>query len=367
MAALSACTDQTPSFNPTPAPTRPGQVVVIAGSPDNFAPPRDGEYAIRSSAQSDGGLAVDPATGSIYVRVFSGREKVIERIERDGTITTLRVKNPGDQLAISSGTLWIMSSGKELQLSRMSLSDLQEERVLHGDEGRAVQIEDASGRRLDPKQLNKSWDSARFTIRGDGVPIIVASTGALFEVPGDATLRAWEPEGYEAALRKVAGKDDLHPTDVVAYGHRGLMVLGPRGLIRIPADGTANAARFPATTRSLPPWTAVTPLRDGSALLLGGTSAFQRRPRPLLVRPDGRLELLPFGGPKWCDQFDGTLAAVASAEPGGLARMPNGDYVLSDKNCGRIYRFRLPTTLNGTASSLHQQPEPVPSTAFIAA
>jgi hypothetical protein len=69
----------------------------------------------------------------------------------------------------------------------------------------------------------------------------------------------------------------------------------------------------------------------------------------LLVRPDGRLELLPFGGPKWCDQFDGTLAAVASAEPGGLAHMPNGDYVLSDENCGRIYRFRLPTPLNGTA------------------
>lgn len=91
----------------------------------------------------------------------------------------------------------------------------------------------------------------------------------------------------------------------------------------------------------------MTPLTDGSILLLGGTSAFQREPRPTLVRPDGRLVKLALGGPQWCDQFDGTLAAVVSANPGGLARMPNGDYVLNDKNCGRIYRFRLPKTLTG--------------------
>ncbi|CND66122.1 Uncharacterised protein [Mycobacterium tuberculosis] len=352
LAALSACTHQTATFNPTPHPTHPGQVVVIAGSPENFSPPRDGEYAIKSGAQSDGGLAVDPATGQIYYRLAGGTPPRVARIERDGRISTFHIHNPGDQLAIASGELWIMSSAKADRLSRMSLSDLRERDVLRSDEGRKMTILGPSGRRLAPdeqRKLDRSWKGSRFTIRGDGMPVIASRTGDLFEVVGDGKVREWEPEGYETALREIGGTDDLRPRDMAPDGPRGLIILGIRGLIRVSPDRPAEAVRFPEAAEDLPPWSAVTPLTGGSALLLGGTSAFQREPRPTLVRPDGRLVKLALGGPQWCDQFDGTLAAVASADPGGLARMPNGDYVLSDKNCGRIYRLRLPKTLTGTA------------------
>ncbi|GAA1791448.1 hypothetical protein GCM10009735_23990 [Actinomadura chokoriensis] len=145
LAALSACTQHTPSFNPTPHPTRPGQVVIIAGAPDNFASPRDGEYAIKSSAESDGGLAVDPDSGLIYLRALSGGDKIIERIERDGTITTLHPKHTGDQLAISRGALWTMSSYEGVRLSRVSLTTLAETEVLDTIGERPVQVLDFAG------------------------------------------------------------------------------------------------------------------------------------------------------------------------------------------------------------------------------
>ncbi|GAA1791458.1 hypothetical protein GCM10009735_24000 [Actinomadura chokoriensis] len=128
-------------------------------------------------------------------------------------------------------------------------------------------------------------------------------------------------------------------------GQRGLIVLGTRGLIRVRPDRAAEAIRFPEAAKGRPLWSAMTLLADGSVLVLSATFAFYPGPRQMLARPDDRLVKLTFGGQQWCDQFDGTLAAVASANPGGLARMPNGDYVLNDKNCGRVYRFRLPETL----------------------
>ncbi|MEU8341988.1 hypothetical protein AB0C74_09845 [Spirillospora sp. NPDC048832] len=326
--------------------------MVIAGSPDDYRSPRDGDYAVRSSAQSDGGLAVDPSTGLTYYRTAGSADPRVARIERDGRLTTFRVRNPGDQLAIAAGELWIMSSAKSLWLSRVSLSDLREQDVLRSEGGKTPQIMAPSGGPLTPERqqrVNRGWEGARFTVRGDGVPVIVKRSGDLFEVAGAEKLRQWTPDGYVAAVRKVAGTGELRLRDVAAAeGPRGLVVLGVRGLVRVAADGAASAVRFPASTKKTPPWSAVAPLPGGSALLLGGTSAFQREPRPVLVRPDGVLELLAFGGPAWCDQFDGTLAAVASAEPGGLARAPDGSYVLSDKNCGRIYRFRLPENLRGS-------------------
>ncbi|MFF4236008.1 hypothetical protein ACFYYL_09115 [Actinomadura geliboluensis] len=348
----TACTHtEAPTFNPTPHPTHPAQAVVIAGSPDDYRPPRDGDYAVRSSAQSDGGLTVDPSTGLTYYRTAGSADPRIARIERDGRLTTFRVRNPGDQLAIAAGELWIMSAAKALRLSKISLAGLREQDVLPSEGGRTPQITAPSGRPLAPgrqRQMNRAWEGARFAIRGDGVPVIVTRGGELFEVAGAGRLRQWTPAGYEAAVRKVAGTGELRPRDAAADERRGLVVLGVRGLVHVRAERAASAVRFPASTEKSPPWSAVAPLPGGSALLLGGTSAFQREPRPVLVRPDGTLELLAFGGPAWCDQFDGTLAAVASAEPGGLARAPDGSYVLSDKNCGRIYRFRLPENLSGS-------------------
>ncbi|QXJ22739.1 hypothetical protein AGRA3207_003793 [Actinomadura graeca] len=352
LAALAACTTakDTPSFNPTPRPTRPGQVVIIAGAPDNYRPPRDGEYAVKAGAQSDGGLAVDPATGLVYFRALANDASVVVRIERDGRVSTFRVKNRGGQLAVVSGQLWIMSSAKGLQLSKMALSTLQETDVLTTENDRPIRILDEAGRPVsssEQRKLDGQWTDSRFAMRGDGRPIIVSGAGDLFEVQAANEVRIWRPSGFEEARRKAMGSGKQRPLALVANGRSGAIVLAASGLVRIDTGGAASGTAFPGLPRGIPAWSAATPLADGSVLLLGGTTAFERKPRPALLRPDGRLVALSLGGPQWCGQFDGSMAIVASAEPGGLAVTPGGDHLVMDKNCGRIYSFRLPADIGG--------------------
>ena len=345
---LTACTG-TPSFDPTPRPSRPGQVVVIAGSPQNHEPPRDGEYAVESSARSEGGLAIDAGNGVIYLRVLGGGDKPVERIERDGTLTVLRPKAPGDQLGFTPGTLWIMSSYKGLRLTKMSLSNLSETKVLDSDEGPAIQVLGPSGSPLRERRqatLRKSLAGARFVVRGDDIPVIVSQAGDLYEVAGPDKIKQWRPQGYPEAMHGLVGDADLRPASAVPLGGRGLLLVAPTGLLRI-TDDRAQGIRIHMRAGGLPDWSAVLPLEDGSALLLGGTSAVEPSPRPGLVRPDGRLEVLSYGKRQICDDFDGSMAVLASADPVGMGRMKNGDYVVVDQACSRTYRVRLPSSFAG--------------------
>ncbi len=349
MAALSACTDQTPSFNPTPAPTRPGQVVVIAGSPENYDPPRDGEYAIRSSAQSEGGLAVDSASGAIYLRVVSGSDKPVERIEPDGTLTVFHPKNPGDQLGLTRETLWIMSSYKGVRLSKMSLTSLAETEMLNTGRGHEIEVLDPSGDPLDARKregLRETWADSRLVIRGDGVPVIVSRAGRLYEVAGPDKIREWNPTGYGEVLGNLTKGADLRPASAVAVGSNGLLILARSGLLQI-GDGRARGIRIRMLSHGLPEWSAALPLDDGSTLLLGGTSAAEPDPRPGLVRQNGKLELLTYGKRRRCEGFDGSMGVLASSDPVGTSRMNNGDFVVADQTCGRVYRVRPPRQLAG--------------------
>jgi hypothetical protein len=344
LATLSACTDHSPSFNPTPAPTRPGQVVTIVGSPENYDPPRDGEYAVRSSAQSEGGLAVDSSSGAIYLRVVSGSDKPVERVERDGTLTVLHPENPGDQLGLTPGTLWIMSSYKGVRLSKMSLSGLAETEMLNTGRGHEVEVLDPSGDPLDVRKrerLREAWADSRFVVRGDGVPVIVSRVGRLYEVAGPGMVREWNPTGYAEALGNLTKGADLRPTSAVAVGPDGLLILAPSGLLRI-GDGRARDIRIHMLSQGLPQWSAAIPLDDGSTLLLGGTSALEPEPRPGLVRPDGKLEILTYGKRRRCEEFDGSMGVLASSDPVGTGRMNNGDFIVADQTCGRVYRVRPP-------------------------
>lgn len=324
--------------------------MVIAGSPGDYRPPRDGEYAVKSSAQSEGGLAVDPATGQIYLRVLSGSDRLVERIEPDGTLTTFRPKNPGDQLALTRGTLWIMSSYRGLRLSKMSLSSLAETEVLNTAEERTVEVLDSSGDRVDAQKrekLRRSWPDSRFVVRGDGVPVIVSRAGDLYELTGRGELREWEPPGFRAAMRSLSGNGDLRPVSALSVGTDGMLILTPSGLLRI-SNGRSQGIRIHMLTRGLPDWSAALPVGDGSTLLLGGTSALEPRPRPGLVRPDGALEILTYGERRRCEDFDGSMAVLASADVVGTGRTKNGDHVVVDQSCGRVYRVRLPSHPAGT-------------------
>ncbi|WP_165975978.1 hypothetical protein, partial [Actinomadura rubrisoli] len=335
-------------------PTRPGQVVVIAGEPENYRTARDGEYAVKASAMSDGGLAVDPANGLVYFRALGNDDPRVQRIERDGRVTILRVKNWGDQVAIFSDDLWIMSSSRGPWLSRTTLPTLKETDLINDENGNMVKVLAPSGDPLpskDLKGLSKYWSDSRFVIRSDGVPIIVSRAGSLFEAVGPNRLKEWEPEGYEDALRDVSQDKELRPSDVVTDGKGGIVVLAAGGLLRVAGDGRTQGVRFRAPSGSLPSWSAVLPLDNGSVLLLGGTSALEPSPRPALVRPNGSIEILSFGGRRACGEFDGSMAVIASANPGGIAKMPDGSYVMHDGACGRVYRLRLPNRLSGAPVS----------------
>ncbi|WP_131736899.1 hypothetical protein [Actinomadura roseirufa] len=352
-ATLASCTTgkHTPSFNPTPKPTHPGQVVIIAGDPNIHRPPRDGEYALRASAHSNGGLALDQRTGAVYFPVTGEMGKVVARLERNGSISALPIGIGADQLFAAGGQLWMMLSSAGVHLVKVNLSTLEKTDVLGADGEARTRFEV-----LDPlakvvsteerDELGKHWKGSLFTIRGDGVPVLISSAGQLFEVVGRNALRRWRPQGYEKALSEAAPAP-FQPTGLIPDGRRGIVTLGHTGLLRVGDDGASRGFRFPATVQKMPPWTEMAPLSNGSILLLGGVSALEQRPRPTLLKLDGSLESLSFGTQKKCDDFNGSMAAVASAKPTGMVKSADGAYVMGDKYCGLIYSFRLPDHISG--------------------
>ncbi len=198
------------------------------------------------------------------------------------------------------------------------------------------------------EEWSKDWRDARFMIRGDGTPVIVSGEGRLLEVQEKNDFREWEPKGYPAALRRLTKKAKLRPTDIVPLGRQGALILGEGGLIRIDDNGELREVAIPPTVGGFQMWTTAVPLADGSTLLLGGHSAQEKEPRVGLVRPTEDVVTASFGRAVPCDRFDGSLASVAASDPGGVAHLPDGSYVISDKECGRIYNFRLPDRLTGT-------------------
>ncbi|NVI89546.1 hypothetical protein [Actinomadura sp. BRA 177] len=325
---------------------------MIAGDRETSRSPRDGEYAVRVNIRSNGGLTVDQETGRIYVPVAGAGGRRIARIEGDGRITMLSVGMADAQLAVSGDRLWQLASYAGLQLSRTSLSSLQTTDVLGSDEVTypRLRILDRHGKPLPRSKvdrLNKYWKGSQFALKGDGDPIVLSRAGELFEVVGRDALKRWEPSGYEAALRGLGGADDFQATDLVADGAHGVIVLGKGGLLRAGGNGDVRGVGFPSSVREAPPWTAALPLSGGAVLLLGGVSPLQGTPRPALITADGELQALSFGPQKECDEFDGTMADVASADPGGVSKARDGSYIMLNKFCGLVYSFRLPSPLSG--------------------
>ncbi|WP_344953148.1 hypothetical protein [Actinomadura miaoliensis] len=349
---LSACSpaQDEPSFNPTPRPTRPGQAVIIAGDHNLNRDPRDGEYALQTSAYTNGGLAA-AGDGRIMFQVVYGRDGRIARLERDGRITLMKLGNVPTQLAVHGNDLWLMSAYSGFDLTKASLATLGQEVHLAWNSalGETLSVVTPSGQPVSKakrKEIADSLRDARFNLRSDGTPIIARKDGQLFEVPRKGAIRSWHPEGYDTALAKVSAGTSFDTTYVAGASSTGEMaILGRQGIIWIPRTGAASGLRFPEATRSLPPWTVATQLKDGSTLLLGGVNATQRTPRPALASKDKGLTLLPWGEAKRCDEFDGSLATIGSAIPGGIARLPDGSLAISDKMCGRVYSFRMPDNL----------------------
>lgn len=349
----SSCTSEKPkdAFNPTPKPTRPGQVVIVAGQDGNSSPPQDGDYALRVGMLSNGGLAVDKQ-GRLYIALAGGGIHRIARVETDGRVSILSVDNQAEQIAVSGDDLWVLSTNSGIRISRVSISTLKRTGVAGISSADRVRLEllGESGVPLSPnvrEDLERSWRDSLLTVRSDGVPIVASSGGDLFEVSGPRTLKSWQPVGYQAALRDLGGAKRFRLTGLMADPKQGIVILGRTGLVRIGQDGHAKGFRFPGSAEKMPSWTAVVPLGDGSLLLLGGTSPVQLKPRPALMRPNGDVESLALGRQDDCERFDGSMSAIASADPGGIVRLPNGDYALMDKYCDSVYSFRIPGSLVG--------------------
>ncbi|QKW39638.1 hypothetical protein HUT06_41080 [Actinomadura sp. NAK00032] len=351
-ATLTACTHTTaPTFNPTPHPTHPAQAVVIAGSPELNKDPRDGEFALRSSAYGGGGLAVS-SDGTLYYRVYHGREGRVVRLGKDGRIQLHAVDIAADQMFVQGNDLWLLAAKSGLAVSKVALSDWEQSPVIEWTaQSATVKVLGANGVALskgDARRLYRDWTGAKFFARPDGTPIVVSRAGRMFEVTGPEVLREWSPPGYAEALAKVAAGKGLRPEDAVTDEDGQSILLGRAGLLYIPRTGKARYVRFPASAAALPPWSAVIGIGNGDALLLGGTTPIRTTPRPTIVRADGRMERLSLGGFKWCPGGGGGLTTIASALPGGVVKRADGTIVLNDRRCGQVYAFKLPEPLSGT-------------------
>jgi hypothetical protein len=261
-----------------------------------------------------------------------------------------------NRIEVRGDNLWLMTSANAgIDLVKVSLATNGETPYFGWNSrfGKQPIVLDGSGNRLseaEQRKLDHHWGDSAFGLRG-GTPIIANKRGELFESLGKGTLRRWDPQGYSAALREVTNKKYFSPTSIANDHSGGLVILGRQGLIRIPATGTARGIIFPNSVTELPPWNSVIELDDGSIILLGGASTTKPTPHPARVRPDGVLERLNWGGEKYCNGFDGTLAIVGSAEIGGVGKRPDGTIVVNDLSCGQIYAIQLPATMQGTPYS----------------
>ncbi|MBW8482055.1 hypothetical protein [Actinomadura parmotrematis] len=352
----AACTHTAPraSFDPTPTPTRPGQVVTIAGAPDINTTPRDGEYALRSSAFSDaGGLAVTDA-GIPYFEVIYQQKGAIAYIDRTGRIGLLRLGSLPDQLSAQGNDLWLMSSGYGINLVRASPTTLNQVTYFSWRTPlpNRLTVKDAAGRVLsgeDRRTADEYWRGSRFAVRGDGVPIVVSRRGDLYEARGGGELVEWRVPGYEKARTEASAHGGFVLGPVASDGRGGLVVVTKSGAVRVPQRGSASASRFPATARALPLWDAALVLKDGSVLLLGGAKPTEPIAMSSLLRTDGTLIRLDWGPVKNCRQFDGSLADLGGIKAGGAAMRKDGTIIVSDRYCGRILAFRLPEEMTGEA------------------
>jgi hypothetical protein len=336
-----------------PKPTKPGEVVIIAGDYRNNEDPVDGTYAVQANASSLGGLAVGP-DGSVYFPIPISDQGRIARVTPDGRFHILPFETIAKQIAVEDESLWLMSSYSDgFSLTRISMPDNKKTLYVgwHSQAGNNLKVVPSPGKAITKKQrqeLEGYWANSVFSLRSDGAPIIASSRGELFESLGDGKLQRWDPPGYKNALDQIAKDQQLKPLAMSQDGNGGLAILGRSGIVRIPSAGTAQVIKFPPSTANFPPWSSMAPLDGGSILLLGGVSAMQDTPRPTRVLPNGTLELLPWGSSKRCDEFDGTLSTIGSLEPGGAGRRPDGSIVVSDRQCDRVYAFRPPNPLSGS-------------------
>ncbi|MFC5750361.1 hypothetical protein [Actinomadura rugatobispora] len=345
---LGGCTGGAPkpAFNPTPKPTRPGQVVIIAGDHTVERDPRDGEVALKTSAYTDGGLAV-AGDGVVYFQVSHRNGGRIARLERDGTISLMKLGNVPNQLALHGGLLWVFSSYRGLDLAKVDRKSLSQSTVIAWKtaSGEKLRVVSEEGRTLSSRErveVDRYWPGSRFAVRDDGNPMVVSRRGDLYEAT-DGILRRWKPPGYEEALARVAGEEEFGPTDIRSDGKGGLILLGSRGVIRLPRDGRAVEASLATRKGEKSPYVVAVPYNNDSLLLLGEPVGVDRRPASALLKRDGTVESLAWGRPRvLCEDFDGSMTAIAAASPGGAARRPDGSIVISDKFCGRVLAFRAP-------------------------
>ncbi|MFA1551527.1 hypothetical protein [Actinomadura chokoriensis] len=360
LAIVTACTRDTPSFNPTPHPTRPGQVVVIAGNGESGSA-MSGRWALRSPIIPVGALAAAP-DGTLYLPVRQSGENASVRIARIATDGRLSLVGPpiewhrADKVVVGARNLWILGTGPEPSLIRYSMSGAEEVRYLSLrtrrdgptliDERDDPSSEDAQ-RSERERWLSGEHHPAAAAVRTDGTPVVALRSGELFTVPSPGKIRRWRPQGYAAALDDLmrrGGKVDVFTRAVhalVADGD-GLTVLTSAGVIAIPVRGRVKGVPidYPERPGYGITWAGGGKTADGTLVL-----ATQANPpaASVLVKvlPDGRVSRLE---PDWPATCTGGPASLASGQPGtdliGLAVRPKDGVIAADTACRRLYEIR---------------------------
>ncbi len=361
LALIAACSstghEKVAALPLTPKPTRPGQVVILAGNDAVRGDPTDGAYAVRTHIEPIGGLAAAP-DGSVYVVVRFGSDGRIAHITNDGRLHLMGEASEGDQLVIQGRVIWQMSNALSgMLLSHIDLVDGKKKDYVawNEQEKRRINVVDTSGRKLPEKSLkdlDTSWGGSVVGIRWDGVPVIANTSGQLFEVVGQEKLREWTPPGYSDAVSKAKGanalrvRPDLLPTALLSVpGEHGLLVISPYGFVHVTQDKPAMGIKF-ATSRSGREVgytsTGAVRLDNGQIILVGPSTTVENGFHILSVQTDGAASITSWGDDKECKDFDGRMDAISSGGPTGIVRRTDGTFIVADSLCGRVYDFVLP-------------------------
>jgi hypothetical protein len=353
LSVLSACTRggdgrTAPPLPINPTPTSPGQVVVLAGNGEQKEPV-DGAFATRSPVYASGAIAAAP-DGSIFTFAYNGRNRTLVRIGGDGRVRVLPVLTTLTGRVVLAATrigVWSMDTGEHASLTRSAL-DGSGQTVVFGPAGggpKSLTFVDAAGHALPEAQRRaqvRRWKPSAMAVRDDGIPVVAAEDGSLYEALGQGKVRPWNPEGYVEAVRKARTRQgssgpspiQLSPSAIMP-GRDGEVIVVGVGIIHVPRRGDAKATGFRVPHDVLWTWNGGATLNDGGLLLLETNIG-----RLLRVASDGSMYRLPAITTQNCTVSRTLPPASLDKSVVGPSRRPDGTIALG--NCGRLLGFRPP-------------------------
>ncbi|MDB4896561.1 MAG: hypothetical protein JWN15_2823 [Firmicutes bacterium] len=339
----------TPALPVNPTPTKPGEVVVLAGDGQESNQPEDGAYAVRTSITPVGGIAAGH-DGSVYFGVKYGDSARVARVAPDGRLHLLdpHLKVHDDssfrmystKMVVSKTDLWLFSSDNKGSLQKIPLHQSAAPRYMFGSttDSHVVFIND-KGHEFPAnrqRELNKSWRASTFGLGPNNQPIVATESGDLYELIGENKLRPWNPVGYQAVLGRVRQRGGeltpLYPGAVISDETENVYIVG-NSTILIPRNGPATSIGkgFPGAD---PSWSGGVALAKERLLL---TRSVNYDGILLVLNGDDSERQISLGSGKECIE-GGDRTSLNNGGLYGLTRRPDGTLITTA--CNHVFGFR---------------------------